>query len=109
MKSAIGMLVAVFGGLLIYDGFAGRSVWSDMLAVLRGQANGAGAGNSLANPNAAPNPALAGGGDAQGSTGQPTASPVHTQEAAGPPNPITGEFPKPYYPIGPIVGIGRAI
>lgn len=95
MKPAMGLIISILGGLLIYDGFAGRSIWSDILAVLRGQANAAGKGNELANPNAAPNPYIAGGGDAQGSAGKPTA-PAVTQI----PNPFNRPANNPIGTIG---------
>lgn len=66
MKTAIGLLMAVIGGVMIYDGFAGRSMWSDALAILRGQTPQrptSGIPTTSGNPNAAPNPQLVGGGD----------------------------------------------
>ena len=66
----MGLLVAVIGGLLIYDGFAGRSLWGDFLTVLRGQAlTKANPSNqpNFSNPNADSNPLNAPvGSDAQG-------------------------------------------
>lgn len=50
MKSAIGLLIATLGGILIYDGFAGRSLWSDVLSVIRGQGLPTSSNRSLTTP-----------------------------------------------------------
>lgn len=66
MKTAIGMLMAVIGGIMVYDGFAGRSLWGDALAILRGQTTSkatSGIPTATSNPQAAANPQLIGGGD----------------------------------------------
>lgn len=99
MKTAMGMLMAVLGGLLIYDGFAGRSLWNDFLTVIRGQGiqkgNTAGVPTSTNNPNAAPNPQLAGGGDTANTQG-PIANPI-----INPPGTVPSASPGP---IARIVG-----
>jgi hypothetical protein len=115
MKTAIGLLIAVTGGILVYDGFAGRSLWSDFLSIIRGQGLPANNGNKI-NPQGGVGSAQYGPTyiNPQGGVGTNPYGPIYsttqgpTAPVSEPINPQGGVGTVPYgpNPIGPILGLG---
>lgn len=112
MKTAMGLLVSVLGGVLIYDGFKGRSLWSDILSVLRGNglpttptinANG-GVGNVPYGPNPVSPIINANGGVGGVPYGPPYST---TQGPTAPANNPSTQTPVNTY--SPIPGIGNIL